>query len=137
MNLIPFQQISCILMIFILPYNLIAEKLDTFIVYNHRRKVTSSAKKKRKPSDMSLHQVHLYFQLILHVQTLYSVYFESLLNRYIELCVCRLQMVHYLTLYEMRMIFFHIVISSSLRYYILTFILVSFLLNISIHIMYR
>nr|XP_043631343.1 UTP--glucose-1-phosphate uridylyltransferase 3, chloroplastic isoform X2 [Erigeron canadensis] len=32
------------------------EMLDTFIVYNHRRKVTSSAKKKRKPADMSLHQ---------------------------------------------------------------------------------
>lgn len=31
--------------------------LDTFIVYNERRRVTSSAKKKRKPSDTSLHQV--------------------------------------------------------------------------------
>ncbi|XP_024970468.1 UTP--glucose-1-phosphate uridylyltransferase 3, chloroplastic isoform X2 [Cynara cardunculus var. scolymus] len=34
----------------------VEEMLDTFIVYNHRRKVTSSAKKKRKPDDMSLHQ---------------------------------------------------------------------------------
>ncbi|KAI3809160.1 hypothetical protein L1987_25130 [Smallanthus sonchifolius] len=34
----------------------VEEILDTFIVYNHRRKVTSSAKKKRKPADMSLHQ---------------------------------------------------------------------------------
>ncbi|KAJ0909462.1 putative UTP--glucose-1-phosphate uridylyltransferase [Helianthus annuus] len=34
----------------------VEELLDTFIVYNHRRKVTSSAKKKRKPADMSLHQ---------------------------------------------------------------------------------
>ncbi|GKC52559.1 UTP--glucose-1-phosphate uridylyltransferase 3, chloroplastic, partial [Tanacetum coccineum] len=34
----------------------VEEMLDTFIVYNHRRKVTSSAKKKRKPADMSLHQ---------------------------------------------------------------------------------
>ncbi|XP_023732093.1 UTP--glucose-1-phosphate uridylyltransferase 3, chloroplastic [Lactuca sativa] len=34
----------------------VEEKLDTFIVYDHRRKVTSSAKKKRKPADMSLHQ---------------------------------------------------------------------------------
>lgn len=30
--------------------------LDTFIVYNERKKVTSSAKKKRKNSDNSLHQ---------------------------------------------------------------------------------
>ncbi|KAJ9539820.1 hypothetical protein OSB04_026326 [Centaurea solstitialis] len=34
----------------------VEEVLDTFIVYNHRRKVTSSAKKKRKPDNMSLHQ---------------------------------------------------------------------------------
>ncbi|KAL4576122.1 hypothetical protein LXL04_012211 [Taraxacum kok-saghyz] len=34
----------------------VEEMLDTYIVYNHRRKVTSSAKKKRKPADMSLHQ---------------------------------------------------------------------------------
>ncbi|KAK9050678.1 hypothetical protein SSX86_030351 [Deinandra increscens subsp. villosa] len=34
----------------------VGEMLDTFIVYNNRRKVTSSAKKKRKPADMSLHQ---------------------------------------------------------------------------------
>lgn len=30
--------------------------LDTFIVYNERKKVTSSAKRKRKPTDKSLHQ---------------------------------------------------------------------------------
>ncbi|CAK7325899.1 unnamed protein product [Dovyalis caffra] len=34
----------------------VEEKLDTFIVYNERRKVTSSAKKKRRHSDNSLHQ---------------------------------------------------------------------------------
>ncbi|KAF3330620.1 UDP-sugar [Carex littledalei] len=30
--------------------------LDTFMVYNERKRVTSSAKKKRKPEDKSLHQ---------------------------------------------------------------------------------
>ncbi|CAI7812542.1 unnamed protein product, partial [Closterium sp. NIES-53] len=30
--------------------------LDTFLVYNDRRKVTSSAKRRRKPTDTSLHQ---------------------------------------------------------------------------------
>lgn len=30
--------------------------LDTFCVYNQRRKVTSSAKRRRKPTDFSLHQ---------------------------------------------------------------------------------
>ncbi|MCO5573851.1 hypothetical protein L7F22_027626 [Adiantum nelumboides] len=30
--------------------------LDTFVVYNQRRKVTSSAKRQRKPTDFSLHQ---------------------------------------------------------------------------------
>lgn len=34
-----------------------ADKLDTFIVYNERRRVTSSAKKKRRHGDKSLHQV--------------------------------------------------------------------------------
>ncbi|XP_012456147.1 UTP--glucose-1-phosphate uridylyltransferase 3, chloroplastic isoform X1 [Gossypium raimondii] len=34
----------------------VEDNLDTFIVYNERRRVTSSAKKKRKPSDTSLHQ---------------------------------------------------------------------------------
>lgn len=33
------------------------DDLDTFMVYNERRRVTSSAKKKRKHADMSLHQV--------------------------------------------------------------------------------
>ncbi|KAJ7194900.1 hypothetical protein O6H91_Y513800 [Diphasiastrum complanatum] len=32
------------------------EKLDTFIIYNHRRKVTSSAKRRRNLDDHSLHQ---------------------------------------------------------------------------------
>lgn len=30
--------------------------LDTFLIYNQRRKVTSSAKRQRKPTDFSLHQ---------------------------------------------------------------------------------
>lgn len=34
-----------------------ADELDTFIVYNDRRKVTSSAKRKRRCGDKSLHQV--------------------------------------------------------------------------------
>lgn len=34
-----------------------ADALDTFIVYNERRKVTSSAKKRRRHGDKSLHQV--------------------------------------------------------------------------------
>ncbi|KAK8508246.1 hypothetical protein V6N13_055689 [Hibiscus sabdariffa] len=37
-------------------YKDVEDQLDTFIVYNERRRVTSSAKKKRKPSDTSLHQ---------------------------------------------------------------------------------
>ncbi|XVE99805.1 hypothetical protein REPUB_Repub03eG0232900 [Reevesia pubescens] len=37
-------------------YKGVEDKLDTFIVYNERRRVTSSAKKKRKHADMSLHQ---------------------------------------------------------------------------------
>ncbi|XWS65818.1 hypothetical protein CRYUN_Cryun05aG0146300 [Craigia yunnanensis] len=37
-------------------YKGVEDKLDTFIVYNKRRRVTSSAKKKRKHADMSLHQ---------------------------------------------------------------------------------
>ena len=37
----------------------LADMLDTFIVYNERRRVTSSAKKKRKHADKSLHQVSL------------------------------------------------------------------------------
>ncbi|XP_022746788.1 UTP--glucose-1-phosphate uridylyltransferase 3, chloroplastic-like isoform X5 [Durio zibethinus] len=37
-------------------YKDVEDKLDTFIVYNERRRVTSSAKKKRKHADMSLHQ---------------------------------------------------------------------------------
>ncbi|KAI5055644.1 hypothetical protein GOP47_0029165 [Adiantum capillus-veneris] len=32
------------------------DSLDTFVVYNQRRKVTSSAKRQRKPADFSLHQ---------------------------------------------------------------------------------
>ncbi|KAL1080443.1 hypothetical protein V6Z11_D10G295600 [Gossypium hirsutum] len=34
----------------------VEDNLDTFLVYNERRRVTSSAKKKRKPLDTSLHQ---------------------------------------------------------------------------------
>ncbi|KAJ1417702.1 Nucleotide-diphospho-sugar transferase [Sesbania bispinosa] len=37
-------------------YNGVEDKLDTFIVYNERRRVTSSAKKKRKHGNKSLHQ---------------------------------------------------------------------------------
>ncbi|KAL2539947.1 UDP-glucose pyrophosphorylase 3 [Abeliophyllum distichum] len=37
-------------------YKDVEDELDTFIVYNERRKVTSSAKKKRKHADKSLHQ---------------------------------------------------------------------------------
>ncbi|XP_061376575.1 UTP--glucose-1-phosphate uridylyltransferase 3, chloroplastic [Gastrolobium bilobum] len=37
-------------------YNGVEDKLDTFIVYNERRRVTSSAKKKRRHGDKSLHQ---------------------------------------------------------------------------------
>ncbi|KAL4350105.1 hypothetical protein HN51_031179 [Arachis hypogaea] len=37
-------------------YNGVEDKLDTFIVYNERRRVTSSAKKKRRQGDKSLHQ---------------------------------------------------------------------------------
>ncbi|CAL0327916.1 unnamed protein product [Lupinus luteus] len=36
--------------------NGVEDKLDTFIVYNERRRVTSSAKKKRRHGDKSLHQ---------------------------------------------------------------------------------
>lgn len=32
------------------------DSLDTFVIYNERRKVTSSAKRRRKPTDFSLHQ---------------------------------------------------------------------------------
>ncbi|GAV90736.1 hypothetical protein CFOL_v3_34140 [Cephalotus follicularis] len=34
----------------------VEEKLDTFLVYNERRRVTSSAKRKRKHTEKSLHQ---------------------------------------------------------------------------------
>ncbi|KAL4620819.1 hypothetical protein ACB092_06G183700 [Castanea dentata] len=37
-------------------YNRVEEKMDTFIVYNERRRVTSSAKRKRILADKSLHQ---------------------------------------------------------------------------------
>ncbi|XP_058110341.1 UTP--glucose-1-phosphate uridylyltransferase 3, chloroplastic isoform X2 [Magnolia sinica] len=37
-------------------YKDVEDALDTFIVYNERRKVTSSAKKKRRQADKSLHQ---------------------------------------------------------------------------------
>ncbi|KAK7379391.1 hypothetical protein VNO80_04850 [Phaseolus coccineus] len=37
-------------------YNDVEDELDTFIVYNERRRVTSSAKKKRRHGDKSLHQ---------------------------------------------------------------------------------
>ncbi|KAK0592486.1 hypothetical protein LWI29_020045 [Acer saccharum] len=37
-------------------YKGVEDELDTFMVYNERRRVTSSAKKKRKHADMSLHQ---------------------------------------------------------------------------------
>lgn len=38
------------------------DDLDTFMVYNARRRVTSSAKK-RKHADMSLHQVIVFLNL--------------------------------------------------------------------------
>ncbi|KAM3375870.1 UTP-glucose-1-phosphate uridylyltransferase 3, chloroplastic isoform X2 [Capsicum galapagoense] len=38
-------------------YDGVKDGLDTFIVYNERKKVTSSAKKKRTEGDKSLHQV--------------------------------------------------------------------------------
>ncbi|KAK8473790.1 hypothetical protein PHAVU_001G244900 [Phaseolus vulgaris] len=38
-------------------YNDVEDELDTFIVYNERRRVTSSAKKKRRQGDKSLHQI--------------------------------------------------------------------------------
>ena len=34
--------------------------LDTYIVYNERRRVTSSAKKTRKHASVSLHQVNTF-----------------------------------------------------------------------------
>nr|ATG70735.1 UGP3 UDP-glucose pyrophosphorylase 3 [Juniperus oxycedrus] len=37
-------------------FSKVQENLDTFIVYNERRKVTSSAKRERKAMDKSLHQ---------------------------------------------------------------------------------
>ncbi|XP_034906978.1 UTP--glucose-1-phosphate uridylyltransferase 3, chloroplastic isoform X2 [Populus alba] len=37
-------------------YKGVEDKLDTFIVYNERRRVTSSAKRKRRHSDNTLHQ---------------------------------------------------------------------------------
>ncbi|KAG2723949.1 hypothetical protein I3760_02G194800 [Carya illinoinensis] len=37
-------------------YGRVEDNLDTFIVYNERRRVTSSAKRKRKHADKSLHQ---------------------------------------------------------------------------------
>lgn len=37
-------------------YKGVEDELDTFLVYNERRRVTSSAKKKRKPLDKSFHQ---------------------------------------------------------------------------------
>ncbi|XP_004240914.1 UTP--glucose-1-phosphate uridylyltransferase 3, chloroplastic [Solanum lycopersicum] len=37
-------------------YDGVEDELDTFIVYNERKKVTSSAKKKRRQGDTSLHQ---------------------------------------------------------------------------------
>ncbi|KAK4351310.1 hypothetical protein RND71_030623 [Anisodus tanguticus] len=37
-------------------YDGVEDGLDTFIVYNERKKVTSSAKKKRRQGDKSLHQ---------------------------------------------------------------------------------
>ncbi|KAJ8764174.1 hypothetical protein K2173_005094 [Erythroxylum novogranatense] len=37
-------------------YQGVEDEIDTFIVYNERRKVTSSAKRKRRHSDSSLHQ---------------------------------------------------------------------------------
>ncbi|KAH7537591.1 hypothetical protein FEM48_Zijuj03G0109200 [Ziziphus jujuba var. spinosa] len=37
-------------------YKAVEDELDTFIVFNERRRVTSSAKKKRRHTDKSLHQ---------------------------------------------------------------------------------
>lgn len=36
---------------------ILSDKLDTFIVYNERRRVTSSAKKKKPHASAALHQV--------------------------------------------------------------------------------
>lgn len=36
------------------------DELDTFIIYNERKRVTSSAKKKRRQTDKSLHQVSVF-----------------------------------------------------------------------------
>lgn len=51
-----------------------ADQLDTFIVYNERRRVTSSAKRKRRHGDKCLHQVW-------SSDSLLSVYFTSILGR--------------------------------------------------------
>lgn len=53
----------CVSVMEILAY-MRADLLDTFIVYNERRKVTSSAKKKRKCGDKSLHQVNFCSYLV-------------------------------------------------------------------------
>lgn len=41
---------------FVVDMDLLTGSLDTFMVYNERKRVTSSAKRKRKPKDKSLHQ---------------------------------------------------------------------------------
>jgi hypothetical protein len=43
----------------VLAFSYLTGELDTFIVYNERKKVTSSAKRKLKPDDRSLHQVNI------------------------------------------------------------------------------
>ena len=48
----------------VLEFSYLTGELDTFIVYNERKKVTSSAKRKLKPEDRSLHQVNIsYFAI--------------------------------------------------------------------------
>ncbi|KDO68903.1 hypothetical protein CISIN_1g002690mg [Citrus sinensis] len=61
-------------------YKGVEDDLDTFMVYNERRRVTSSAKKKRKRADMSLHQ------------TPDGSFLDILRNAYDILCQCHIKL---------------------------------------------
>lgn len=61
-------------------YKGVEDDLDTFMVYNERRRVTSSAKKKRKHADMSLHQ------------TPEGSFLDILRNAYDILCQCHIKL---------------------------------------------
>lgn len=61
-------------------YKGVEDDLDTFMVYNERRRVTSSAKKKRKHADMSLHQ------------TPEGSFLDILRNAYDILCQCDIKL---------------------------------------------